>query len=157
MPSGVAITAALVPSSISNSLRNFRGITSWPFTVKVTVSVPSNEFMIQLYVIKKVSQIDYRRKIILDHTFLADFSTRDGSGLASPINPALNVQPHELDPVIGFRVSRRRTGDEHHPFGGDSVFAHPVRGPVAPVIRFLGEIDRIHTVGEREILTRSAI
>jgi len=36
---------------------------------------------------------------------------------------ALRVEPHELDAVIRFRISRRRTGNEHHAFGGDSILA----------------------------------
>src|SRR5215467_3085256 len=69
----------------------------------------------------------------------------------------LRVQAHQFDTVIGFRTSRRGTGDEHHPFGVNSVFVYPASDPFAPVIRFLGEIDGIHAVGEREILTRSTI
>src|SRR6478752_5362262 len=76
---------------------------------------------------------------------------------AVDVSPILRVQAHQLDPVIGFRVSRRGTGNEHHPFGGDSVFAQPARNPFAPVVRFLSEIDRIDPVGKREILTYSAI
>jgi hypothetical protein len=41
IPSGVVCTTALVPFSISNSLRIRRGITTWPFTVNETVSALS--------------------------------------------------------------------------------------------------------------------
>jgi hypothetical protein len=34
---------------------------------------------------------------------------------------ALCVEPHELDAVICFGISRRRAGDEHHAFGGASA------------------------------------
>ena len=71
--------------------------------------------------------------------------------------PILCVETHQFDPVIGFRVSRRGTRHEHHSLDSDFVFAQPVCNPFAPVVRFLSEIDRMHTVGEREILTRSAI
>ena len=70
---------------------------------------------------------------------------------------ALRVEPHQLNPMIGLRVSRRRAGDEHHAFGGDSVLADPARRPFAPVVRLLREIYGIHPVGEREILAYSRI
>ena len=37
IPSGVEITAARVPTLISNSRRNLEGITTWPLVVKVTM------------------------------------------------------------------------------------------------------------------------
>jgi hypothetical protein len=55
--------------------------------------------------------------------------------------PILRLQAHQFDPVIGFRVSRRGTGNEHPPFGGDFVFAQPARNPFAPVSRFFGGTD----------------
>ena len=47
---------------------------------------------------------------------------------------ALRVEPHELDAVICFGISRRRTGNEDHPFGGDSVLAHPARDLIRAII-----------------------
>ena len=37
IPSGVEITAARVPTLISNSFRSLEGMTTWPFVVKVTM------------------------------------------------------------------------------------------------------------------------
>src|SRR5437879_7154975 len=68
-------------------------------------------------------------------------------------DPVLHVQTHELDPLIGLRISRRRACHEHHTFGGNTIFLQPVRGPFAPVVGFLGKIDGIHAVGECETLT----
>src|SRR3954453_20004037 len=67
------------------------------------------------------------------------------------------VHAHELDSVIRFRVSRRWTGDQHYAFSDDSVLAHPPRSPLAPVVRFVCEMDGMHAIRECEILTRSSI
>ena len=47
---------------------------------------------------------------------------------------ALRVEPHELDAVICFGISRRRAGDEHHALGGDSVLADPVGQSIRAII-----------------------
>src|SRR5207244_6275823 len=49
IPLGVVCTIACVPSSISNSRRIFRGITTCPFTVKDTVSLFVEFFISQKY------------------------------------------------------------------------------------------------------------
>src|SRR5439155_1140783 len=70
---------------------------------------------------------------------------------------ALRIEPHELNPIIRLRISRRRAGDEHHAFGADSVLAQPTRGPLAPVVGFLSEIDGMDAIGKCEFLTHSGI
>jgi hypothetical protein len=47
---------------------------------------------------------------------------------------ALRVEPHELDAVICFGISRRRASDEHHALGGDSVLAQPARDLIRAII-----------------------
>src|SRR5262249_8979023 len=69
----------------------------------------------------------------------------------------VGVQAHELDPLIGLRISRRWAGDQHYPFGRNSVLAHPACSPFAPVIRFFQQIDWMYPVGEGEILRYSRI
>jgi hypothetical protein len=39
-----------------------------------------------------------------------------------------------LDAVICFGISRRRAGDEHHAFGGDSVLAQPTLDLIRAII-----------------------
>jgi hypothetical protein len=51
IPSVVVCTIACVPSSISNSLRIFLGITTWPFIVKETVSLFVEFFICKEYAV----------------------------------------------------------------------------------------------------------
>src|SRR5881396_589640 len=78
IPSGVDSTTAFVPFSISNSLRIRRGITTWPFVVKDTVSARSVA-LIRIYATKytEVSQrIVCRNSDLLTHLILVDRQIR---------------------------------------------------------------------------------
>ena len=58
--------------------------------------------------------------------------------------------------MVGVRVARGRAGHQHGDRAGYLMFAEPVPGEVAPVIRVLRQLDRVCTVGEGQSLTDAA-
>src|SRR5215469_336051 len=62
--------------------------------------------------------------------------------------------PHcqEFQPIIGLRVSFRRTRHQQGDLAGDSIGFEPRLGETAPVLRTLDQLDRLDTVGKSQSL-----